>query len=105
MLRYLRNVGLAGSALLLLAAPASAASHKQKLETCRIGAKSEHLTGKKETDFVRKCMGRGDYEPAARKAMMKHEKTMKKPAKKKAAMKKTVAKKKAEAMKPAPKQQ
>jgi hypothetical protein len=99
MLRYLGVIGLP---LLLLATPASAVSYKQKMETCKIGADSQKLAGKQREVFIHKCMGKGDYEPAARKEMMKDEKAMKKPAKKKAAMKKP-------AMKPAasaePKQQ
>jgi len=79
----------------------AAATHrvtaKEKMETCKIGATAENLTGAKRTAFIKKCMARGNYEPAARKAAMKKAKAMKKPAaKKKAAMKKP-------AMKPAPK--
>lgn len=94
MLRY---IGLACLPLLLLATPASAVSYKQKLETCTIGAKSQKLTGKKRSVFIHKCMGKGDYEPAARREMMKKEKAMKKqasrkkPATKKSTMKETVA--------------
>jgi hypothetical protein len=94
MLRYL---GLIGLPLLLLAGPASAATYKQKMDTCKFGADNEKLTGAKRNAFIHKCMGRGDYEPAARKELMKKEKAMKKkPMKKKAAMKKP-------AMKPAAK--
>jgi hypothetical protein len=86
MLRY---IGLVGLPLLLLATPASAVSYKEKLETCKIGAASQKLTGKKATAFIHKCMGRGDYEPQARKDAMKKARAMEKPAaKKKAAMKK-----------------
>ena len=88
MLRYL---GLIGLPLLLMATPASAVSYKQKMETCKIGADSQKLTGKERNAFIHKCMGKGDYEPAARKEMMKEEKAMKKPAKK-AAMKKPATK-------------
>jgi hypothetical protein len=70
---------------------------KQKMETCKIGADAEQLTGAKRKAFIRKCMAKGDYEPAARKALMKKTKPAKKPA-----MKKPAAKKKA-TMKPAPK--
>ncbi|MEJ2431662.1 MAG: hypothetical protein P8Y53_00315 [Pseudolabrys sp.] len=83
MLRY---IGLACLPLLLVATPASALSYKQKLETCKIGAKSQKLSGKKRSVFIHKCMGKGDYEPAARKEMMKKEKAMKK-----STMKKTAA--------------
>jgi hypothetical protein len=100
MLRYL---GLIGLPLLLLAGPASAATYKQKMDTCKFGADNEHLTGAKRNAFIKKCMGKGDYEPAARKEMIKKEKAMKKPAaKKKAAMKKPAMK---PAAQPQPKQQ
>jgi hypothetical protein len=89
MLRY---IGLVGLPLLLLATPASAVSYKEKLETCKIGATSQKLTGKKASAFVHKCMGKGDYEPKARKDAMHKAKAMEKPAKKKAAMKKPMAK-------------
>ena len=67
-------------------------SAKEKMETCKVGADAELLTGAKRTAFIKKCMAKGNYEPAARKDAMKKAKAMKKPA----------AKKKA-AMKPAPK--
>jgi len=96
MLRY---IGLIGVPLLLLASPASAVSHKDKMETCKIGADSQKLTGKKRNAFIHKCMSKGDYEPKARKDAIKKEKSMKKPAaKKKAAMKKSAAKKKVNAV-------
>lgn len=76
MLRYL---GLLTLPLLLLVTPASALTAKQKMETCKIGATAEKLTGAKRKAFIRKCMARGNYEPAARKAAMKkkagHEET------------------------------
>ena len=98
MLRY---VGLIGLPLLLVATPASAVTHKEKMETCKIGADSQKLTGKKRNAFIHKCMGKGDYEPAARKKIMKEEKAMKKPAaKKKAAMKKPAMKPAAKPEKP-----
>jgi hypothetical protein len=102
MLRYLALIGL--PLLLLSASPASAITAKQKMETCKFGADNEKLTGKKRTAFIHKCMGRGNYQPKARKDEMKKEKAMKKPAaKKKAAMKKPAAKKKAAMKKPMPK--
>ena len=100
MLRYLALLGL--PLLLLTASPASALTAKQKMETCKFGADNEKLTGKKRTAFIHKCMGRGNYQPKARKDEMKKEKAMKKkPAKKKAAMKKPAAKKKAATNPPA----
>jgi hypothetical protein len=90
MLRYLGFIGLP---LLLLATPASAVSYKEKMETCKIGAASQKLTGAKRNVFIKRCMAKGDYEPAARRAEMKKEKTAKK---------KVVAKKKAAAKPAAP---
>jgi hypothetical protein len=100
MLRYLGLLAL--PLLLLTASPASALTAKQKMETCKFGADNEKLTGKKRTAFIHKCMGRGNYQPKARKDEMKKEKAMKKPAKKKAAMKKPAKKPMAT---PQPKQQ
>ncbi|HEU5020055.1 MAG TPA: hypothetical protein VFT69_19005 [Pseudolabrys sp.] len=97
MLRYL---GLIGLPLLLLATPASAATTKQKMETCKFGAESEHLTGAKRNTFIKRCMAKGDYEPAARKAAMK-----KHPPKKKSATKKPAAKTSATPTPAAPKPQ
>ena len=67
MLKY---VGLL-SLPLLLATPASAISHKQKMETCKFGADDQNLTGAKRSAFIKKCMGKGNYQPAARKDAMK----------------------------------
>jgi hypothetical protein len=63
MLKY---VGLLGLPLLLLATPASAISYKQKMETCKFGANDQKLTGSKRNAFIKKCMGKGNYQPAAR---------------------------------------
>jgi hypothetical protein len=68
MLRYLSFIGVP---LLLLSTQASAVTAKQKMETCKFGAQSEHLTGAKQKAFIKRCMAKGDYEPAARKAAMK----------------------------------
>jgi hypothetical protein len=88
MLKY---VGLLGLPLLLLATPASAISYKQKMETCKFGANDQKLSGAKRNAFIKKCMGRGNYQPAARKDAMKKAAAMKKqaakPAAKPAAMK------------------
>lgn len=99
MLRYLGFIGLP---LLLLATPASAVTAKQKMETCKFGAESEHLTGAKRNTFIKHCMAKGDYEPAARKAAMKQHPPKKKPVTKKSATKNATAKKPAA---PAPKPQ
>jgi len=74
--------------LLALAMPAHAATKEQKMETCKVGADSDNLAGAKRDAFMKKCMGSGNYEPAARKEAMKKaaaEKKMKKPAAKPAA--------------------
>ena len=74
--------------LLALATPTLAATKEQKMETCKVGADSDSLTGAKRDAFIKKCMAAGNYEPAARKEAMKKaaaEKKMKKPAAKPAA--------------------
>lgn len=76
MLKY---VGLLGLPLLLLATPASAISYKQKMETCKFGADDQKLTGAKRNAFIKKCMGKGNYQPQARKDAKKAT-AMKKPA-------------------------
>ena len=83
MLRY---IGLLGLPLLLVASPASAVTYKQKMETCKFGADDQKLAGAKRTAFIKKCMGKGNYQPAARKDAMK--KAAKKPAAMKPADKK-----------------
>ena len=76
--------------LLALATPALAATKEQKMETCKVGADSDNLAGAKRDAFMKKCMGSGNYEPAARKEAMKkaaaEKKMKKKPAPKAAAM-------------------
>ena len=66
--------------LVLLAAPASAATKAQKEETCKVGADADHLQGAKRDAFMKKCMGAGNYEPQARRDAMKKGKAAKKPA-------------------------
>ena len=90
MLRYLGVIGLP---LLLLASPASAITAKDKMETCKVGADSQSLTGAKRNAFIKKCMAKGNYEPAARMDAMKKEKAVKKPAAKKKAAAKPAANK------------
>jgi hypothetical protein len=90
MLKY---VGLLGLPLLLLATPASAISYKQKIETCKFGADDQKLAGAKRNAFIKKCMGKGNYEPAARKDAKKKAAAMKKPAAKPAAIMKPEEKK------------
>lgn len=57
--------------LLCAAAPASAATNEQKMETCKFGADDAKLAGKKHADFVKKCLSNANYEPAARRDAMK----------------------------------
>ncbi len=71
--------------LLLIAAPASAATKAQKMETCKVGADADNLEGKARDAFMKKCMAAGNYEPAARKEAMKKAKPKKPAAKKPAA--------------------
>ena len=67
--------------LLALATPALAATKEQKMETCKVGADSDSLTGAKRDAFIKKCMANANYEPAARKeALKKKPATAKKPA-------------------------
>jgi hypothetical protein len=68
MLRYL---GLLSLPLLLLSTPASAITNQEKMETCKIGAESQHLTGAKQKAFINRCMAKGNYEPPARRATAK----------------------------------
>ncbi|HZL30165.1 MAG TPA: hypothetical protein VFC54_03775 [Pseudolabrys sp.] len=64
----------------LVAAPASAATKEQKMDTCKFGAEHDNLDGKKRDDFIKKCMANANYEPAARKEAMKKKPAAKKPA-------------------------
>lgn len=75
MVKYL---GLIGLPLLLLASPASAVSNKEKMETCKIGADNQQLTGAKRNTFIKNCMAKGNYEPQARKDAMKKSQAAKK---------------------------
>jgi hypothetical protein len=82
MLRYL---GLFALASLLLASPASAITATERMQTCKVGAEAQNLTGAKAQAFIKKCMAKGNYEPAARRAAKKNAAAMKKPAAKPAA--------------------
>jgi hypothetical protein len=66
-----RTIGLVGLSLLLLASPASALTSKQKMETCKFGADDQKLTGAERNAFIKKCMGRSNYQPEARKEVIK----------------------------------
>jgi hypothetical protein len=57
--------------LMLIATSASAATKEEKMETCKVGAESQNLTGAKEQAFIKRCMAAGNYEPQARKDAMK----------------------------------
>lgn len=56
---------------LLLAVPASAATKEEKMETCKVGAESQNLTGAKQQAFIKRCMAGGNYEPQARRDALK----------------------------------
>jgi len=77
----LRTFGLFALPLLLLVSPASAVTSNEKMDTCKVGAQAQNLEGAKATAFIKKCMAKGNYEPAARRD-----------AKKKGAAKKPAAK-------------
>lgn len=56
---------------LLIATPVSAATQEEKMETCKVGATAQNLTGAKQQAFIKRCMGAGNYEPKARTDAMK----------------------------------
>jgi hypothetical protein len=89
-------------AALLAATPALAATKAEKMQTCEFGAKDQNLEGAKATAFIKKCMGSGNYEPAARRDAMKKTVKKKKVTAKPAAAKPMAAP--APATAPAPKQ-
>jgi hypothetical protein len=45
------------------ASPTLAITAKEKMDTCKFGAADQQLTGKKQQDFIKKCMAN---EPAAK---------------------------------------
>jgi len=59
----LRTIVFAGALALLVPAPASAITPKQKMETCKFGADNQKFKGAKRTAFIKKCMA--DEKPAA----------------------------------------
>jgi hypothetical protein len=79
MLRTLGLIALVALPPLLLAAPASAITTDEKMETCKVGAQAQNLDGAKATAFVKKCMAKGNYEPAARRDAKKKTVVKKKP--------------------------
>ena len=59
MLRYLSLLLPAlALPLLLVATPASALTAKQKMETCKVGAQAQKLTGAKRNAFIKRCMAK-----------------------------------------------
>ena len=67
----LRTLGLFALPLVLLASPASAITTNEKMETCKVGAESQELTGAKRAAFIKKCMAKGNFEPPGRVAAKK----------------------------------
>ena len=63
----LRPIVIALIPVMLAAAPAAAVTSQEKMETCKVGAESQQLEGTKRDAFIKKCMAKGNYEPAARK--------------------------------------
>jgi hypothetical protein len=63
----LRSMAIAILPILLVAAPASAITSQEKMETCKVGAESQQLDAAKRSAFIKKCMAKGNYEPPARK--------------------------------------
>ncbi len=66
--------------VLMLTAPASAATKAERMATCQFGAEHDKLTGAKRDAFIKKCMAAGNYEPAARKDALKKPAAAAKPA-------------------------
>ena len=100
-----RTLGLLTLPLLLLASPASAITASEKMETCKVGAQAENLEGAKAQAFIKKCMAKGNYEPAARQQAKKAAAAAKKkPAPKAAAKPATSATMPSSNEPPAPKQ-
>lgn len=63
----LRVLVLSLFAALVFSAPARAVTAKEKMETCKFGARDQKLTGKEEKSFMRKCMAAGDPVPKSKK--------------------------------------
>jgi len=64
----LRTMAIAFIPVLLVATPAAAITSQEKMETCKVGAESQEMKGAKRDAFIKKCMAKGNYEPAARKS-------------------------------------
>jgi hypothetical protein len=52
----LRSIVLIGALAILLPAPASAITAKEKMETCKFGADDQKLKGGHRTTFIKRCM-------------------------------------------------
>ena len=68
--------------VVMLATPASAITAKQKMDTCKVGADDQKLTGKPRDAFIKHCMAGGNYEPQVRRDALKATAKTKKTAKK-----------------------
>jgi hypothetical protein len=66
-----KNTSTRKTAKKKMTAPKHKLTAKQKMETCKIGADAEMLKGAKRNAFIKRCMAKGDYEPAARKSAQK----------------------------------
>jgi hypothetical protein len=53
---YRRAFAAGLAAAMVFATPAFAITAKEKMDTCKFGAADQKLTGKKEQDFIKKCM-------------------------------------------------
>jgi hypothetical protein len=60
-MRFVFAAVLAG--LAAFAAPASALTPEEKMETCKFGADSQKLTGAKRKKFLARCMADTDDKP------------------------------------------
>ena len=65
MLRHVAVLGLLP--ILLAPTPAAALTAKEKMETCTAGADIQALKDAKRSAFIKRCMAKGNYEPAARR--------------------------------------
>jgi psiF repeat-containing protein len=60
----IRFICAAGAVVLVnLGTPASALTPEEKMETCKIGADAQKLTGAKRKRFLARCMADGDSPP------------------------------------------
>lgn len=64
----LRTMAIAFIPFLLVATPAAAITSQEKMDTCKVGAESQEMKGAKRDAFIKKCMGKGNYEPPARRS-------------------------------------